>query len=299
MPSSSPKKMAIQLSQMLTAVLGEDRYPLDVESLIYEYSKNFPDPVTKIRKVALDGFEGMLRPSSRKQEWHILYNESPAYVGRERFTLAHEFAHYLLDRTPLGKNIKTDSERVNLEFHCNPLGQELWDQEEQQREKNADTFASYLLMPISDFRLQAADQTIDLELFKHIANRYGVSLTAAILKWIEFTDQLAVVIVSRDGFALWGRASSNALKKSIFIRTGMEIPAKSHSQLNNGTEGKILHVDPKTWPISNKAKATHEMSVYSSRIDKTITIVLFEDSGWLDFKDEETTDSFDKFMRLN
>ena len=292
--------MAIQLSQMLTAVLGEDRYPVNVERLIYEYSKNFPDPVTKIRKVSLNGFEGMLRPSSKKQEWHILYNESPAYVGRERFTLAHEFSHYLLDRTPLDKIIYTNSERANLEFHCNPMAQNQWDkEEEEEREKNADTFASYLLMPINDFRVQAKGQTIDLELFKHIANRYGVSLTAAILKWIEFTDQLAAMVVSRDGFALWGRASSNAFKKGIFIRTGMEIPAKSHSQLNNGTEGKLLSVDPRSWPVSNKAKATHEMSIYSSRIEQTITIVLFEDSGWIDFKEEKTTDSFDRFMKFS
>lgn len=290
--------MAIQLSQMLETVLGEDRYPVDVDGLIYEYSKNFPDPVTKIRKVSLDGFEGMLRPSSKKQEWHILFNEAPAYVGRERFTVAHEFAHYLLDRTPLKKTINTESERTNLEFHCNPMGQNLWDQEEQQREQNADTFASYLLMPINDFRLQAADQTIDLELFKYIANRYGVSLTAAILKWIEFTDQLAAMIVSRDGFALWGRASSNALKKDIFIASGMEIPENSHSQMNNGTKGKLLVVDPQSWPVSKRAKASHEMSLYSPRVEKTISIILFEDSGWVDFEEEEASDSFDRFMKL-
>ncbi len=292
----SPKNKANQLSNMLTAVLGDERFPVNVEELIYEYSKKSPDPVTKILKVSLDGFEGMLRPSKKRNEWHILYNESPAYLGRERFTLAHEFCHYLLDRTPLEQAV---TNRGDLEFHCNPLNQNKWSQSEHEREQNADTFASYLLMPINDFRIQTQGQAVDLELFRHVTNRYGVSLTAALLKWIEFTDQMAAMIISRDGFALWGRASSSATQRGIFIRSGMEIPKNSHSSSNNSTDGKLVSTSPQSWPLTKRAQATHEMSVYSTRIEKTITLVLFKDNEWVDHDEEKTFDSFDQFMKFD
>jgi hypothetical protein len=41
---------------------------------------------------------------------------------------------------------------------------------------------------MDDFRRQVVGQQISLELLGHCAERYGVSLTAAILKWLEFTD---------------------------------------------------------------------------------------------------------------
>ena len=297
MSGVSPQKMANQLSQMLNTVLGKERFPVNVEELIYEYSGNYSDPVTKIRKVSLEGFEGMLRPSKKKSEWHILYNENPMYIGRERFTLAHEFCHYLLDRTPLNENIKG---RENFEFHCNPLNQDQWNELEREREQKADTFASYLLMPIDDFRNQSEGHSIDMELFKHITDRYGVSLTAAILKWIEFTDKMAAMIISRDGFALWGRASSSALKRGVLIRSGMEIPENSFLARQKHTNGQLMNIAPEAWPLSSRASATHEMTMYFPKIEKAITIVLFNDNeNYSDICEEESFDSFDQFMKFN
>jgi hypothetical protein len=46
-----------------------------------------------------------------------------------------------------------------------------------------------------------------VELFSHCAERYGVSLTAAILKWLEFTPESALLVCSRDGFIDWAVSS--------------------------------------------------------------------------------------------
>jgi hypothetical protein len=48
-------------------------------------------------------------------------------------------------------------------------------------------------MPIDDFRRQLAGQNIAIDI-------YDVSLTAAILKWLEFTGERAVLVIARDGF---------------------------------------------------------------------------------------------------
>lgn len=97
----SPQQEANRLSVLLRHVLGEDRFPVDVEALAREVSKNNEDPITKIVGGDLPGFEGMLRPHRKRPEWHIVYNDDPRYRGRVRFTLAHEFGHYLLHRPTL------------------------------------------------------------------------------------------------------------------------------------------------------------------------------------------------------
>lgn len=58
----SPQQEANRLSIMLRHVLGEDRFPVDVEALAREVSRNNVDPIGKIVGGELPGFEGMLRP---------------------------------------------------------------------------------------------------------------------------------------------------------------------------------------------------------------------------------------------
>jgi hypothetical protein len=70
-----------------------------------------------------------------------------------------------------------------------------------------------------------------------------------------YTARRAVLVVSRDGFILWSRASESALKTGVFFRTSgapVEIPARSlaatQDQLVDGRTG-ILH-----GPISGSVK---------------------------------------------
>ena len=296
MTNKNPKKVAIELTQMLDAVFGKDRFPVDVKELIFERTKHLDDPVTKIRKVSLAGFEGMLRPSKNKREWHILYNEDSIYPGRERFTLAHEFCHYLLDREPLPETRQNESDQT---FECNPLNRNLWKTDEALMEENADVFASYLLMPINDFREQVGTEAIDISLFEHVIDRYGVSLTAAILKWIEFTEKIALMVVSIDGFALWGRASDSAYKNGVFIRSGTEIPKNSHANKVGGTEGKIISIDPKTWKFSPKVIATHEMSIYATKLEQNISIIFFEENVFFENNQNASRDTLDHYLSYN
>lgn len=101
----------------------------------------------------------------------------PRYRGRERFTLAHEFGHYLLHRRPLTVDHYRDGELPDgFDFECLPLQANRWKDAEKEREEEADTFASYLLMPIDDYRNQVGGQEITRALLNHVTNRYGVSL---------------------------------------------------------------------------------------------------------------------------
>ena len=220
-----PRRAAIDLTILLRTVLGEDHFPVDVKALALEVSRNQEDPITTIKGVDIDGFEGMLRARRKKPGWQILYNTQPRYRGRERFTLAHEFGHYLLHRRPLTADHYRDGALSDdFDFECLPLQANHWKDAEKKREEEADTFASFLLMPIDDYRNQIGGQEMSRSLLGHVTDRYGVSLLAAVRKWIEFTDSRAAMVVARDGFALWGRASTAAYESGVFIHSGMPIP---------------------------------------------------------------------------
>ena len=83
-------------------------------------------------------------------------------------------------------------------------------------------------MPIDDFRSQVACQHVTLDIMSACATRYGVSMTAAILKWVEFTEEPVVVVKSSEGMVDWWRASSSA-KKHCYgtLNRGMELPPNS------------------------------------------------------------------------
>src|SRR3546814_3027347 len=86
-------------------------------------------------------------------------------------------------------------------------------------------------MPLDDFRRQIdAKVKVDLDMISHCADRYRVSLIAAVLRWLSYTQKRAVLVVSRDGFILWARSSTPALKTGAFFRTSagpIEIPSAS------------------------------------------------------------------------
>ena len=66
-----PRRAANDLTVLLRTVLGEDRFPVDVEALALEVSRNHEDPITAVKAVDIDDFEGMLRARRKKPGWHI------------------------------------------------------------------------------------------------------------------------------------------------------------------------------------------------------------------------------------
>lgn len=206
-----PEGWGILLTKLLDTVHGDgpDRYPVDVRSLALQYSaQRFPaTPIKRVEGDDLDGFEGTLLPGETNTHlWGILYNakQSPQ---RARFTVAHEFGHYLLHREVQPRGFWCGEDAIVR-------------REVEGLEKEADTFAAYLLMPLHDFRARIPpDHKPTLEELGGCAERYGVSLTAAILRWLEYTHRRSLLVVSNEGYAHWAKASDPAYKSGRFIRT--------------------------------------------------------------------------------
>ena len=166
MLARKPRAVANQVNVMLNTVLGTERFPLDVESVAIELSRQWsPDaPITKIvGHTGVEGFEGALQRNPDATRWRILYSQDRE-PARQRFTIAHEFGHFALHR------------EMQESFECSK--DDVSGQSERDIEKEADQFASALLMPLDDLRAQMRGQPFGFDLIKQCANRYGVSLTA-------------------------------------------------------------------------------------------------------------------------
>lgn len=271
-PPKSPIAEANRLSQLLTASLGGERFPVKVEQLAKGYAAQFghPDPIANVIGDDLPGFEGALyaTDNSGQREWALIYNSSVQVTGRIRFTMAHELGHYILHR------------QTRDIFQCSEDDMLRWESEEKRIEAEADVFASYLLMPIDDFRGRIGREVVDMELLDDCAKRYGVSLTAAVLKWLEFTPQRAVLVVSRDEHILWARSSQSALKSGAFFRTRnrvVPLPAGSFAACEDimAPERQGIELAAQTWfPREPEDMSLREMKIVSDRYEQTMSLLI-------------------------
>jgi Zn-dependent peptidase ImmA (M78 family) len=124
-----------------------------------------------------------------QRDFQIGGEASRKVVGRSAFTLGHEFGHYV----PHRDLIETDADFAGCVY---------WNEESILQcggggiEKEVDRFAAALLMPLHDFRRQLPRERADFERRSEPAKRYSVSLTAVILRWLEYTERHAMMIVS-------------------------------------------------------------------------------------------------------
>lgn len=286
----TPHRWANDISIILKTALGAERFPVDVKAVAREISRHkFPDdPITMIRGAELPGFEGALAPApSGEKGWGIIYNSAISSRGRINFTLGHEFGHYLLHRIAYPKG-----------FQCSSEDMASWESEYGQLEQGANIFAASLLMPLDDFRKQIeARARPNLDDLGGCADRYQVSLTAATLRWLQYTERRSVLVISKDGFILWARSSELALKTRLYYRTRnrppIEIPSASLAAQSNRiieSAGEMTH-DRNVW-LDEPCK---EFVLFSDQYDFTMSLLHFGDApAWQEVSEDMEEDTYDR-----
>ena len=270
----TPKAWANTLAKMW----GKE-FPVDVNQVALEYTQTAfkSDPIHTIEPAGVSDFEGALYKSAEKRRWYVLYNPGIGTPGRINFTIAHELGHYLLHRSLLDK------------FECSQ--RDLIDhggKDSVKREEEANTFASYLLMPLNDFREQVGTEKMTLDLLGHCSDRYNVSFTAAALKWLEYTDQRAVLVVSRDEFILWSRSSRPAYASGVFFKQGTPIPAESISVLDSSNRAEQRNGIEFQQGVWRDNEPVTEMRIVSDQYDFTISLLLLPKISPILIHEEET-----------
>ena len=282
---STPKAWGIQLSK-LWMVSGQT-FPVKADLIALEITKTkFDDPITKVFGHDISGVEGMLKRSTDGKNWFVLYDKTIESQGRINFTLSHELGHYLLHRS------QQDS------FECGQTLMLDYDSPESKlREKEANIFASYLLMPIDDYKNQINKQAFSLDLISHCADRYDVSFTAAALKWVEFTEETAIVVMARDDFILWSYPSPSARKLGIYYSKGTPVPEDSVSQLHLGSIFSNTNT-PMPVGVWHPKYESVESIIVSDKYEMAIFLVRFPSAHIIEHEEEREIDAYD-FMKNN
>ncbi|TCQ24867.1 ImmA/IrrE family metallo-endopeptidase [Rhizobium sp. PP-CC-3G-465] len=296
--AKSPAAVANNITLLLNAVLGQDRFsrgPVDVEAVAREYSRQIaPDGfIEDIIRTDLDGCEGVLVPGdSRPRKWAIMYDakQSP---GRRAYTVAHEFGHFMLHRQMVDEDADFSGG-----FHCSKdaiergVGRNI--------EKEADEFAASLLMPLDDFRRHLPSERLaTIERLGEAATRYGVSLTAAALRWIGYTNARAILISSTDGFAHWAVPTRAAYRTGRFMRTRNELyemPSASLAARDISPKEALLGVrqNAGVW----FPEAVYEMCMKTDRYGFELTLLHFEGNGpSFQSEGDDPEDAYDRFAR--
>lgn len=258
----------VKLVDIVSTAIGRDRFPINIDEVAFDAHKIFgwADPIAQIEAADIPKFEGALIPDDDRKKWLLLYNQSLKSPGRIRFTQAHELGHYILHRS------------LKESFKCSADDMVNWSKDDKDIEGQADLFASFLLMPLDDYRKQITT-TVDLDLLGHCADRYGVSLTAVILKWLQHTPEKAVLVVSNDGFINWASSSEAAMSAGAFFRTRTTtIPLPVGSLAENTAikhDKKGSNVAARIWfPHAEAVTPLREMKIHCEQYDVILTLLI-------------------------
>lgn len=158
----------------LLAEYGVSSPPVPIEDIIKKHG-------VEIRVGKLDDISGFIVRENQKVLIGVNRTHPPT---RRRFTLAHEFGHFLLHP---GRSTWYDKDyRVNLRS-------ELSSKAEDVEEIEANFFAACILMPIGFLRNDKTVRLVDIEdgdAVKGLAKKYGVSTQAMNLRLLNVTGRL-------------------------------------------------------------------------------------------------------------
>ena len=175
-------------------------------------------------------------------------------LTKRRFAISHELGHWRLHR------------QHSQVFAC--TSQDMVARYKESRiEAEANSFASALLMPQSLFRERQVDERPTFEQVESLADDFGVSLTAAAVRWMEIADDYAAAIISQNGKIRWWRGS-HQFEDALWIAAGSKLsPLTLASQL--ATDDPRVHgpeeIDLAAW-TNGSDDLTSDVVIEESRI---------------------------------
>lgn len=183
---------------------------------------------------SFDSFEGIMAKLEDADEWRIGVNTKIQYIPRRNFTLAHEIGHFI------GHRYKQSKFQCSIDSLNNFQNAGL--------EKEANDFASYLLMPADLVRQFDKERCFSHDAVSELAELLGVSRAAVAYRWIELSVRKLGFVISRDEFFHQGRSSEALFADYVFFRQGEEVPPKSLiMQLKSEGEECCSCVGPGIW----------------------------------------------------
>jgi len=143
-------------------------------------------------EVPLDGKDGEI--VSYKNKSIIQVNSNIPYETRKRFAGAHELGHYEMHRNLQPVFTDTEEDLMNW-YKAGP------------QEMEANEFASEFLMPSEIFYKECFRKIFGPKVIEDLANRFQVSKTATILKFVQRGNHPVAIVYCKDNKMKWWKTS--------------------------------------------------------------------------------------------
>ena len=235
----------------------------------------------------------LVQNSENKAEWGLFVNPNTR-VERRRFTIAHELGHFVLHRS------------VRPEFQCDKESVHSGIDTLKKIEREADDFASNLLMPGNLLRTRIDGKHIDFHLLGELAKEFNVSLEAMCIRLIKFTEQRAVLVHWDNGFLKYQWPSESARRTRVRLHKTSD-PQEPYVGTLAADESFEQEWDGIDMPASAwcSSEATdiglRELKHTYTDGNRILSLLILESappranrgSGW---EDEDDTDTYDHFV---
>ena len=120
-------------------------------------------------------------------------------TARGRFTLAHELGHYFID------NHRNGLQRGLLEPHPSKNNEA----KNQKIEREADYFASCLLMPEKRFSKDCFNKKFQFSIIEELAKKYHVSLIACAIRFADIGNHPIMIVYCENNEVKWNWNSND------------------------------------------------------------------------------------------
>lgn len=154
-------------------------------------------------ELPLEGKEGEI--VSYNDRSIITVNSNIQFNTKKRFVAAHELAHYELHRNI--KPVISDTEADLLSWYQGG-----------EHEMEANEFAAEFLMPSELFYKECFKKKFSPKVIEELANRFQVSKTAAILKFVKRGNHPVFIVYCKDNKMKWFKHSEDWRYFSLFER---------------------------------------------------------------------------------
>lgn len=211
------------------------------ESIALEYVETITplDKIIEDEEIELfydslgDYFDGMTIYDKNKFFIHINIDRgNKPDTKRGRFTIAHELGHFFLDNHRIGLKKGLLSPHLSI----NNINQN------SKIEREADYFASNLLMPEEKFKTYIQKKPFDFQLIESLSNKFNTSITATAIRYSDIGKHPLMLVYCENGKIKW-KWNSEDFPYKYLLNGNSTIPEETvigeffyKNKFDNGTE---------------------------------------------------------------
>lgn len=218
----------------------------------------------------VSGFDGALVCSKQHHLGTVLVKKSIRELGRRKFTIAHEIAHYVLPHHGENGSVCADADVEN------------WDGNLPEPEQEANTFAGELLMPQNLVDAAISRERPSFEAIRRLSNSFETSLTASGYRAMQLTPFRAAIVWSSDNTIRWFKASDE-FEAFVSVRERVAQGTYAYDCFEGHTvPTELKRVKSDLWLAASKRDNPDyilEHSVWLPSYNSVLTLLCIDDVG--------------------